>query len=426
MNKLSLVIVEATRVACPPGLVFLALEKDSRPEKRPISWSKMTSLVDLPAELVLQILSFLTERQPHSIRNLHGEPSETLLQSEYHPVKDLSLTCRRLRTLCLQMLFTNVKLTLNSLGLSASSEQLISFVQDHGLVKGIESILFYQVASDNRNNEPDDRKVPLCTIELQILWVISQLNPPAITIMLPPSSFQELMPYDLRESDDWAFQIPYQILHLSQATDTPSTSVPASDSQDKNILNILPWSHCTFNEGSSIRAYSTYQYFQKHVPSIFTPINEQKMRDGVWRTLPYLTSIDYIAIFPFTTRHMHQFCRFLQAAAPNVRHLRTRFAPTSGNGVLDDKETLGTCERTDLWSELEVCYSSLAKRIRVGELNSLNDLTVLDYDNPELRGSIYRAIAMEICADWAHKGNGRWVALTGKEWDVPRAIDFEQ
>ena len=385
----------------------------------------MTFLIDLPAELVLQILSFLTEVQPHSIESLHGEPSEALLQSEYHPVKDLSLTCRRLRTLCLQRLFTNVKLTLTSLGVSVLSKQLISFVQDHDLVRGIETILFYQVASDNRDNENNSRKVPLCSMEWQILWVISQLNPPAITIMLSPSSFQELMPYDLRESDDWAFQIPYQILHLSQATDTPSTSVPASDSQDKNILNILPWSHCTFNEGSSIRAYSTYQYFQKHVPSIFTPINEQKMRDGVWRTLPYLTSIDYIAIFPFTTRHMHQFCRFLQAAAPNLRHLRTRFSPTSGNVILDDKEAMGTCERTDLWSELEVCYSSLAKRIRLGELVSLENLTVLDYDNPELRGSIYRAIAMEICADWACKGNGRWVALFGKEWALPGAMEIE-
>ena len=319
-----------------------------------------------------------------------------------------------------------MKLTLTSLGLSVSSEQLISFIQDHDLVSGIESVLFYQVASDGRDNEHEYKK-PVCTVEWQILWVISQLNPPAITIMLPPSSFQELMPYDLRESDDWAFQIPYQVLHLSQATDTPSACVPVDKSQDKNILNILPWSHCTFNEGSSIRAYSTYQYCQKHVPSIFTPINEQKMRDGVWRTLPYLTSIDYIAIFPFTTRHMQQFCRFLKAAAPNLRHLRTRFSPTRGNGALDDKETLGTCEMTDLWSELEVCYSFLGRSLRLGDLDSLEDLMVLDYDNPELSDAIYRALAFEMCADWAHDGNGKWVVLTGKEWtgkewSAPRAI----
>ncbi|KAK0507034.1 hypothetical protein JMJ35_010492 [Cladonia borealis] len=382
----------------------------------------MSSLVDLPAELVLQILSFLTERQPHSIKNLHGEPSETLLQSEYQPVKNLSLTCRRLRTLCLQTLFTNVKLTSTSLGLSVFREQFISFFQDHDLVRGIESVLFYQVASDNRDNEHEYRKVPLCTIEWQILWTISQLNPPAITIMLHPSSFQELMPYDLRESDDWAFQIPYQVLHLSQATDTPSACVPVDKSQDKNILNILPWSHCTFNEGSSIRAYSTYQYFQKHVPSIFTPINEQKMRDGVRRTLPYLTSIDYIAIFPFPARHMQHFCSFLKVAAPSLRHLRTRFSPTRGNGALDDKETLGTCERTDLWSELETCYTFLGLSLRLGILDSLDDLTVLDYDNPELRDAIYRALAFEMCADWAHDGNGKWVVLTGKDWSAPRAI----
>ena len=146
------------------------------------------------------------------------------------------------------------------------------------------------------------------------------------------------------------------------------------------------------------------------------------MRDGVRRTLPYLTSIDYIAIFPFSTRHMQQFCRFLKAAAPSLRHLRTRFSPTRGNGALDDKETLGTCERTDLWSELEVCYTFLGRSLRLGDLDSLDDLTVLDYDNPELRDGIYRALAFEMCADWAHDGNGKWVVLTGKEWSAPRAI----
>ena len=37
MNKLSLAIIEAARVAYPPGLFFLVLEKESRPEKRQFS-----------------------------------------------------------------------------------------------------------------------------------------------------------------------------------------------------------------------------------------------------------------------------------------------------------------------------------------------------------------------------------------------------
>ena len=378
----------------------------------------MTSLLDLPAELVLQVLSFLTERKPHSMENLHVEPSEALLQSGYNnPVKNLSLTCRRLRTLCLQTLFTNVKLTLTSLGLSAFTERLISFIQDHDLVRCIESVLVYQVASDNRDNER-----LRCTMGSQILWVITLLHPPAITIILPTRPFQELMPYDLRESDDWAFQIPYQVLHLTLATDMLPACVPVDKSQDINIFNILPWSHCTFNEGSSIRAYSTYHYFLKHVPSIFTPINEQKMMDGVWRALPYLTSLDYIAIFPFPTRHMQHFCSFLLAAAPNLRHLRTRFSPTRENRVLDDKETMGTCQRTDLWSELENCYCFLAHWLR-RDLAHINQFTALDYDKPELRDTIHDAF--ETGADWTHDGNGKWVILAQGEWSASRAIWIE-
>ena len=369
----------------------------------------MTSLLDLPAELVLQILSFLVERKPHSMRHLHEEPSEALLHSGYTPIKNLSLTCRHLRNLCLQTLFTNVKLTLTSAGLSASTGRSISFCQDHDLVSGIESVLFYQVASDSLNNEDEYRNLPGSSMESQILWVISQLNPPAITIMLPPSYFQDLMPYDLRESDEWAFQIPYQVLHLTQSMDMTPACVSVSDSQDKSILNMSSWGHCTFNEGSSIRAYSTYEYFHKHVPSIFTPINEQKMLDAVGKALPYLTSLDYVAVFPFSTRHIHQFCNFLAAAAPNFQRLRTRLSPTRGNGVLDDKEEMGTCQRTDLWSELEVCYAYLADRLRQGFLDSIIHFTVLDYDNPGLRDAIDRVCDMG--ADWAHEGNGEWVKL---------------
>lgn len=376
----------------------------------------MISLLDLPAELVLQILSFLVERKPHSIEDLHEEPSETLLQSGYDSVKNLSLTCQRLRILCLRTLFTNVKLPLTSLGLSLSTERSISFLQDHDLVRGIESVLFYQVASDVIDNEYDYVNMPRCNMESQVLWVLSQLNPPAIIIMLPPSCFQELMPYDLRESDDWAFQIPYQVLHFTRSTDMPPACASVSDSQDNSILNMRSWSHCTFNEGSSIRAYSTYEYFHKHVPSIFTPINEQKMIDAVWRTLPYLTSFDYVAIFPFQVRHIQQFCNFLTAAAPNLRHLRTRLSPTRGNGVLDDKEAMGTCQRTDLWSEFENWYAYLANWLRYGYLYSIKDFTVLDYDNVELRDAIHRVC--EMGADWAHEGNGKWVRLAYGEWSA--------
>lgn len=373
----------------------------------------MISLLDLPAELVLQILSFLIEIKPHSTRNLHAEPSEALLQSGYTPVKDLSLTCRHLRNLCLQTLFTNVKLTLTSAGLSASTGRSISFFQDHDLVGGIESVLFYQVASDAINNEHEHVNMPRCNMESQILWVISRLNPSVVTIMLPPSCFQDLMPYDLRESDDWAFQIPYQVLHLTRPTNIPPACVSVNDAQDNSILNTRPWGHCTFNEGSSIRAYNTYEYFHKHGPSIFNPINEQKMLDAVWRVLPYLTSLDYVAVFPFSVRHMQQFCHFLMVAAPNLQYLRTRLSPTRENGVLDDKKAMGTCERTDLWRELELNYASLTNFLMQGYLDSLSYFTVLEYDNPELRDAIHRVCDMG--ANWAHVGNGEWVKFVQGE-----------
>ena len=81
--------------------------------------------------------------------------------------------------------------------------------------------------------------------------------------------------------------------------------------------------------------------------------------------------------------------------------------------MLDDKEAMGTCQRTDLWSELEACYGNLADWLRQGYLDSIINFTVLDYDNPELRDAIHRACDMG--ADWAHEGNGEWVKFVQGE-----------
>ena len=77
--------------------------------------------------------------------------------------------------------------------------------------------------------------------------------------------------------------------------------------------------------------------------------------------------------------------------------------------MLDDKDAMGTCQRTDLWSELESCYAYLATWLASGYLGSLNDFTVLDYDHAELRDAIHRVC--EMGPNWAHEGDGKWVKL---------------
>ena len=75
----------------------------------------MVCLLDLPLELLDQIISILAEEKPPSAKLLNEEPSNSLIRSDYHPLKDLSRACRSTRGLCTPSLFSAMKVDLSSI-----------------------------------------------------------------------------------------------------------------------------------------------------------------------------------------------------------------------------------------------------------------------------------------------------------------------
>ena len=97
--------------------------------------------------------------------------------------------------------------------------------------------------------------------------------------------------------------------------------------------------------------------------------------------------------------------------ARNLKHLRIQLAPSSDNGILDDTEALGTCQRSDLWLEFENAYALLMLCLDVGFLKRLTGFTILDYKNPGLRDVIDRVVGGYVFTgerEWRHEGDGRW------------------
>ena len=335
----------------------------------------MASLLDLPPELLEQIISVLTEGETLSTKLLYEEPSAALLQSGYHPLKDLSLACRATRQLCFPSLFSAIRVDINN------ADEFLRFSENNSPFSRVDSLLLYPGLS------PQTQDFSNRNIWLPMVRIIDSALPSVVTVVFTTSLFQKIVPYELHLSDEWVFRIPCQVLQLRMPRDQVALSKPSRQAlESQNLFQIREWTHCTFNQGSSIKGYSSYEYFLKRTPSIFNPQQccnfIAKMTEGPYANL---TSLDYIAIFPIA--HMHPFIDCI-GSMKKLKCLRVQFAPTLSNNVLDDPVAMGKCQHGDLWLEFEHCYRCLAAYIWKtwdAGTTSLEEFISLDYVNPNLR-----------------------------------------
>ena len=307
------------------------------------------------------------------------------------------------RELCFPSLFSTVKVDLNGV------DSFLEFSESHSLSSLVDSLVLYlepNLQSENFND---------CNIWLPMVRVIDSTKPSMMTVLLTASLFEKILPYDLYLSDQWAFGIRYQLLQLRMPWDLAPWSQTSQETlKSQNVFQLRKWTHCVFNQGSSINGYSSYEYFAKQPPSIFIPRDRlefgRKMAQGLFENL---TSLDYIAIFPID--HMTQFCLGMKSMK-KLKCLRVQLAPTPSNDVLDNPAALGNCQPADLWQEFEACYSSLAHFASSDwliESTSMKELVSLDYVNPTLRELLDRVVGQHL-VDWEFDSNGgRWIWKEG-------------
>ena len=355
----------------------------------------MPSLLELPLELVEQIISVLAEQKPPSATLLHEEPSQSLFRGGYHPLKDLSRVCHTTRELCFSTLFSAVKVNLDSI------DGFLKFSECYSLFSHVDSLMLY--IDPCSESEKPSHSLDRC-LWLAVVKAIESVKPSVMTLVLPPSLFIKVLPYRLNLTDQWAFSLSYQTLqlripqHLALSFQTPQSIL-----ESRNIFQLRPWTHCAFNQGSSVKGYSSYEYFFKKTPSVFSPMDREEFIYSLDKdSFENLTSVDYIAVFPID--HIIRFCQCLNHMK-KMKRLSVRFAPTPSNNILDDPIALGKCQPGDLWQELESCYTTLTRYIGIDWLPKtvfVDEFTSLDYVNPSLRELIDR-IASQQLMRW-----GKW------------------
>ena len=183
---------------------------------------------------------------------------------------------------------------------------------------------------------------------------------------------------------EWAFKdMEFQLLALKRDSDHVSrTSSPIhyGDLQPipmrhpsfarSSVLYLRPWTHVGLNEGSFLKAYGTYEYFERGPPSLvysikrcllpeahLTHLNTLSHPPRGLRSLSALRSFTYTGIFPFSNHA--NFAEML----PYLEELDVSYAPDPQSGILDDKERTGKAELMDCWQELISAYHDLATTI---------------------------------------------------------------
>ncbi|KAI4121953.1 MAG: hypothetical protein LQ347_006682 [Umbilicaria vellea] len=368
------------------------------------------STIKLPQELLDHIISYL-DVEPPSLQTLRREPSITLTESDAQPLKNLSRTSRSLRRLTIVTLFKFARIRLNRLSIEGIVEQpsgseeindFGDFVRINALRSHIKGLVLYtevDLGPELTSTGPrlsSDVSAGLASFELAHVWgnLLTTLHPNFITMAAPPSTLALLASCVSKDRDAWAFDMPLHILHFKMSYSAPSaTSLGPPGEAD--LFHIRDWSHCTLNEGSSLRLYSTYEYFLKTTPSI-VPLSSSN-------AIVSIRSVDYIAIFPLHD-HTSDISRLL-LIMPNLERLRVQLAPESSSKILEDQTRMQKGLPADMWMELVSGYSVMLQTIR--EMARLKHFQSLDYAIEGLRASL-DGVFEHTMRGWHRCGGGCW------------------
>ncbi|KAF2239220.1 hypothetical protein EV356DRAFT_528497 [Viridothelium virens] len=325
----------------------------------------------LPAELKLQIVSYLDGDAP-SVQNFTGEPSvENWAHCKHQPLKSLSLVSRKWRIAVFPSLFRNIRLNLDSMGppLLISDDPLYSlrlegfsaFPPTPVLQNRITSLFVYATATNEWVTQIDS----LVDFWGAILPLMPHLQ--RIVILANPEAIGNLIDIHIVLHDSWAFDMPLQAIMLEQAPGSEyDTFMDLPDDRRfprtmcrNGVLDPRKWTNISINEGSSLKAYSTYEYFHKTPPSISRGLKEYFRVTPLFQTLTHIT---FVAIFPLPDAVERFVARFAKLRLV-VQSLTVQLAPLYASRLLEDPERVGTAQLSDCWSELGESYRSLGEEI---------------------------------------------------------------
>ncbi|KAF2004235.1 hypothetical protein P154DRAFT_531557 [Amniculicola lignicola CBS 123094] len=268
----------------------------------------------------------------------------------------------------------NVPTTLWLPHLPSSFLDFGAFVEKFGLKHHVKSVVVWSdLEYGLRHLATADAPLARSVGEIWNL-VFNILAPERVVVAAPPTTLAGLLDTQMLSSDTWAFDMKMHYIELSTippstscSTSTPSkpkhTPAPTCRPKDTTaLIHRAPWHHISYNEGSSIPAYSTYEYHLKQSPKMLYLLLLRIAQEVEPCCCP--TSLSFTSIFPFST-NVTTLIRAM-ALLPTLEELSVQLAPGLENTVLGDKGKLGRAQASDLWLEWNESYKHVASFLRSG------------------------------------------------------------
>ncbi|KAK2745347.1 hypothetical protein FQN55_006252 [Onygenales sp. PD_40] len=352
------------------------------------------SIERLPNELLDQILSFLASDPAPSSQKLREIPSHSITSSPTTDLKNIARTSSRFLGLSQPRLFAHTRHELRD------QDRFLDFLSENGLARHVQSVVV-----SVRSIFPGSEK-PLWWTRL-----LEEVDPKDITIIAPPFIIADMANCSLDNAHAWAFELPLQTMQLRQPSQPPLDFQKPEG--DDTFFSARPWTEVLFNEGSSLKAYSNYEYYLLRVPSLMDhwgsvdPLQTKELPYPVG-AISRLASFHYTAIFPFYN-HTNLVLKVIRNMS-SLRHLSFQLAPQPSSTLFEEEQRTGTLDPNDPWMELDTSYSLISHSVRyLGVQAKLVTFRSFDFELEALRSNLVSRIGSTLKNKWTHDGNGLWM-----------------
>ncbi|KAJ9609235.1 hypothetical protein H2204_015644 [Knufia peltigerae] len=369
------------------------------------------TLLGLPTEILRRMVFFVDKGDPLNASILckpktpqHRAPPHRLsLKAEQRhychdgldykdaPLKSLTLTCRFLRKLVLPFLFEHISISPNDF------IRFLTFLRSKGLDSKVLGLHVYLTTQYNHVQPP---------------WWSHMLNAlptvRKITVTGRPEVLNGLVGMHSWTNDAWAFDMPLQILQLRRSVRSTHHQIDYETNPD--FLTSENWTSMTVNEGSSLLAYTTYEFFSRRTPSLMTALC-YNCSVAAGTLFANLTHFDFIAIFPFSS-HTEEVLHCIRRMK-RLERLFLKLCPDPETTIFRDEVEAagGHMDINDPWNEFEMSWELIAHTVLFLTMEGeLQELEMADMQIEPLQHALKEKMTGSLRQWWSYSGNasGIW------------------
>jgi hypothetical protein len=282
------------------------------------------------------------------------------------------------------------------------------FVEQYELKHHIQSLVIYtdkeyELAHITTADAPLGRAVAE-------IWsrIFTYFDPWRVVVAAPPPTLAGLLHTQMMSADAWAFQMKLHYIELLHS-ETQRIQHLSSTCRpwDEALIHQRPWSHLSYNEGSSVAAYSTYEYHLKQSPRMLYLILLHLAKDG--QDCCNIRSFTFHGVFPFSTNITTIVCPLV--AVRSLREVRFQLAPGKENDVLSDTKRLGRAQSQDLWMEWNESYKVISWFLAHHGFERGGLLISLDCDDEARENEVEENMIASQSSEtnWKKLGRGTWI-----------------